>query len=293
MHDFQRVKPGTKEYLLCLIELLARSCHEIATRLFNLEDVIHKRDVYEAWRDANVDLQTNPGGTCRPPAVFFHPWYAAYKQYPAGIADVVGYWAEARIFGGVVVFDRGPSGVEVSSLTLSVEDHATDAMGLTSFTNAYMLVGLSWQRREVYIHGGHHKAPLTLFPPTSQQLESLGQYLLQPGGGPCPLPIHSSLLNGYRYHPHDAMSRYNIFRDRYERNEPQTRSDHRRFMDGRNWPEVQYLFKWMELQETKAQGIEIDEEELAAVEEGMRRITPSSPHWVEADATDQKSLDHL
>ncbi|KAG8156838.1 hypothetical protein KVR01_013251 [Diaporthe batatas] len=137
-------------------------------------------------------------------------------NYPAGIADVVGYWAEARIFGGVVVFDRGPSGVE-------------------------------------------------------------------PGDCPCPLPIKSSQLNGYRYNPHDAMSRYNIFRDRYERNEPEVRSNHRVFMDGRNWPEVQYLFKWMELQEKKAAGIDIDEAELAAVEEGMRRITPSSPQWFEPE----------
>lgn len=27
--------------------------------------------------------------------------------YPHGFADVVGYWAETHIFGGVVVFDRG------------------------------------------------------------------------------------------------------------------------------------------------------------------------------------------
>ncbi|POS75812.1 hypothetical protein DHEL01_v205796 [Diaporthe helianthi] len=146
------------------------------------------------------------------------------SSYPAGIADVVGYWAEARIFGGVVVFDRGPTGVEPDD------------------------------------------------------------------NGPCPLPIESSLQNGYRYHPHDAMSRYNIFRDRYERIEPATRNNNRVFMDGRNWPEVQYLFKAIELQEKKIWGMEIDEAELAAAEEGMRRITPSSPHWIEPDAMDEDSL---
>lgn len=159
-----------------------------------------------------------------------------------------------------MVFDRGPSGVE---------------------------------RREVYIHGGHHDAPLTLFPPTSDQLESLGRYFLRPGDGPCPLPIESSILNGYRYHPHDAMSRYKIFRNRYERKEPQTRSDDRRYMDGRNWPELEYLFKWIELQENKRAGIKIDEVELAAVEEGMQRITPSSPQWVDPEAAAQDSLQPL
>jgi hypothetical protein len=39
------------------------------------------------------------------------------EQYPDCIANVVGYWAELRIFGGVVVFERGESGVEVRDAT--------------------------------------------------------------------------------------------------------------------------------------------------------------------------------
>lgn len=89
------------------------------------------------------------------------------------------------------------------------------------------------------------------------------------------------------------MSRYKIFRNRYERKEPQTRSDDRRYMDGRNWPELEYLFKWIELQENKRAGIKIDEVELAAVEEGMQRITPSSPQWVDPEAAAQDSLQPL
>lgn len=57
-------------------------------------------------------------------------------------------------------------------------------------------------------------------------------------------------------------------------------------MDGRNWPEVEYLFQFIELQEKRVQGLEIDDAELAAAEEGMRRITPSSPHWQEAGVMD-------
>lgn len=34
-------------------------------------------------------------------------FYTKSNQYPKGIADVVGYWAEAHIFGGAVVFYRG------------------------------------------------------------------------------------------------------------------------------------------------------------------------------------------
>ncbi|OJD20380.1 hypothetical protein ACJ73_08284 [Blastomyces percursus] len=32
--------------------------------------------------------------------------YSAYIQYPCGRADVVGYWAETQIFGGVVLFEH-------------------------------------------------------------------------------------------------------------------------------------------------------------------------------------------
>lgn len=39
------------------------------------------------------------------------------KAYPNGLADVVGYWAEYRIFGGIVLFDRGANEEEVSEVT--------------------------------------------------------------------------------------------------------------------------------------------------------------------------------
>lgn len=34
--------------------------------------------------------------------------YISHSRYPRGLADVAGYWAEVQIFGGVVVFNRGP-----------------------------------------------------------------------------------------------------------------------------------------------------------------------------------------
>ena len=50
-----------------------------------------------------------------PPTPFAHPAYRYPEQYPRGLADVAGYWAESKIFGGVVVFDRGETEEEVSS----------------------------------------------------------------------------------------------------------------------------------------------------------------------------------
>lgn len=54
--------------------------------------------------------------------MFFHVDYMDYDQYPNGLADIAGYWAEDRIFGGVVLFDRGDSGAEVRDVAL-VFDH--------------------------------------------------------------------------------------------------------------------------------------------------------------------------
>lgn len=42
-----------------------------------------------------------------PPTAFYNGAYLAVDQYPKGVADTVGYWAESRVFGGVVIFDRG------------------------------------------------------------------------------------------------------------------------------------------------------------------------------------------
>lgn len=35
--------------------------------------------------------------------------YLNFASYPCGLTDVVGYWAETQIFGGVVLFEREKS----------------------------------------------------------------------------------------------------------------------------------------------------------------------------------------
>lgn len=44
---------------------------------------------------------------------FAHPVYQDAENYPRGFADIAGYWAESKIFGGVVLFDRGEREQEV------------------------------------------------------------------------------------------------------------------------------------------------------------------------------------
>lgn len=91
--------------------MLAVSCHQIAVYLYNLDDSVHRHEVYDDWRDLPRDL-VRPGQYIAPTA-FYHGSYLSDSQYPNGLADIVGYWAEAKLFGGVVVFDRGEAGNEV------------------------------------------------------------------------------------------------------------------------------------------------------------------------------------
>ena len=41
------------------------------------------------------------------PTPLLHLEYKDHDQYPQGVGDMVGYWAEIQVFGGVVLFDRG------------------------------------------------------------------------------------------------------------------------------------------------------------------------------------------
>lgn len=76
-HSFKKALPGTGNHILSLFELLARSYHDIAACLFELDDGVHKHNVYEAWRDASVDPLLNPlTRTFWRPSAFCHEAYS-------------------------------------------------------------------------------------------------------------------------------------------------------------------------------------------------------------------------
>lgn len=79
--------------------------HEIAAWLWEQESLIPQDDPLIKWRPSDEDLEEFDPDEY-PPSLFQHPWYQAYEKYPKGVDDMVGYWAEGRIFGGVVLFDR-------------------------------------------------------------------------------------------------------------------------------------------------------------------------------------------
>ncbi|AEO71881.1 uncharacterized protein THITE_2124758 [Thermothielavioides terrestris NRRL 8126] len=243
---FQRTHPGTQRFELRLMELLAVSCHQIAVYLFNLDDGVHKHRVYEEWRD-------RPRERIRPseyiaPAAFFHNDYVDFDQYPAGIADVVGYWAEARIFGGVVVFDRGPSGTEC---------------------------------RDLFLHPSRLYGARTIFPPTAAQHAAIIDFLLGPApdGAACPFPVVPTSENRWRYDPWDSITRFHIFGDRYERKLPQGPEPHHCVRSELDWPELADEHMILLLQYEASLGKPVDQSAIDAAYERLKLITPSSPLW--------------
>lgn len=112
---------GSKHFKLLLMELLALTVHEIAVFLYQLEPKLHQGDIEAATKWMREPTWYEPAGkryyNAPPlphPTLFFHIYYMEFENYPNGLADVAGYRTEDGIFGGVVLFDRGKSGLEVN-----------------------------------------------------------------------------------------------------------------------------------------------------------------------------------
>ncbi|KAF5581999.1 hypothetical protein FPCIR_9857 [Fusarium pseudocircinatum] len=114
---FADTVPGSEVFNLRLIEIVAVACRQIGAFLFNLDDGAHKHKVYDDWRQSVLEEKERGVESRRyydpPPIAFCHRAYRYPEQYPQGMADVAGYWAESKILGGVVVFDRGETEQEV------------------------------------------------------------------------------------------------------------------------------------------------------------------------------------
>ena len=92
-------------------------CHQIAAHLYALDAGTHKHQLHDEWlQSPEATWLREERGRILPPTAFFHRYYMNVEQYPRGPPDAAGYWAEGKIFGGVVVFDRGESEKEVCTL---------------------------------------------------------------------------------------------------------------------------------------------------------------------------------
>jgi hypothetical protein len=145
--------------------------------------------------------------------------YTDTKQYPRGVADVAGYWAEDLIFGGVVLFGRGESGTGVSYIPTAESLHGFHF----DLTHKNLLI---FQYDGVWFHSHRENVTYRIYALTEEQIDLLLHFLEwepksqshQQGPRPeCPLPILGNDNNLTRVDPDVAIPMHNVFRDRWER----------------------------------------------------------------------------
>ncbi|KAJ6789629.1 hypothetical protein PWT90_08484 [Aphanocladium album] len=104
---YQSAAPGSRLFNTRLIELVSRSIHQIAVEITLLNENFHKEDGMTSFTPPESDTAfwcSSPAGP--PPTWFYLRWYKDFEKYPQGSGDMVGYWAENYIIGGVLLFDR-------------------------------------------------------------------------------------------------------------------------------------------------------------------------------------------
>ena len=192
LRTFRAAPPGSPAFGTRLIELVAVAVHQFAALVYQLDFRLHRGDVdaVVGWVDPLPADYTGPVlENTLPPTVFYHSLYTATDVYPEGIADMVGYWAEDRIFGGVAVFDR----------------HAEEA-DATHPTNAYL-------------HPNRRRVTGQVTQLRDEQQRALVDYLLaeDPTVSACPIPILVDRDNRKRVAPEVSIIKHSIFRDVWER----------------------------------------------------------------------------
>ncbi|KAF7550020.1 hypothetical protein G7Z17_g5996 [Cylindrodendrum hubeiense] len=209
IHDYEQAEPGSKLFNLRLIELVAVSLHQIGVALFKLDLRLHNGDIESV---INWKMPLSPAVVDVPPraTLFNHPAYFDDDIYPEGLSDVVGYWAEDRILGGVTVFDRRPQGDPSNPPNVyfhSCRDHVTDRV---------------YQLRD-------------------EQQHALLGFLLSGDSSECPLPVLADSQNRVRFDWTIAHTHHQIFRDIWER-KPLTHDDlsfmRRRPREELDYPEI-------------------------------------------------------
>lgn len=141
------------------------------------------------------------------------------------------------------------------------------------------------QCRDLFLHPARLDGPSTIFAPTPAQYAVMIHFLLESTPSrshspPCPFPIIPTSENRWRYDPWDSMTRFNIFRDRYERRPPQGPKPHRCVRSPVDWPELGDEHTITLLQYEASIGKLVDQAEIDAAYERMNyMITPSSPLW--------------
>ena len=196
---YQAAAPGYRSFRFRLIELVAVSIHKIAERLFMRRHRIHDRgnqdrdytvNAVTAWQSSWPRLQPAP-------TLLTHISYDALGQYPQGLADVVGYWAENRILGGVVLFDRSEAWDDGAS-----------------------------PEPNIYLHSDRKGTTSSIWQALDEQQQALIDFFLAPSAArTCPFPLSASDgPHSKRLDPFHAMA-LQVYRDIWERAPPKKKDE--------------------------------------------------------------------
>ncbi|KAI0138883.1 hypothetical protein GGR57DRAFT_488819 [Xylariaceae sp. FL1272] len=221
VQKFQNATINTRQFEIRLIEMVVVSVHHIAALLFQSDEKLHKGDICDVtqFREESgdeLDDYRRPSWLEPLGTLFFHLEYINFEQYPLGIADAAGYWAEDLIFGGVVLFQR-------DKLPSKCEGVFMDSGRAPGWTPAEHTSRI-WRLRE-------------------EQRQSLVSFLtaVQSTGRDCPLPLYSNLKN-WRMDHWDAMAIYHIFRDPWERKLRREKDESNVRRNVIDYPELENVF---------------------------------------------------
>jgi hypothetical protein len=185
---------GSQAFKVRLIELVAVTMHQLGVFLYNLDICMHRGGRREVHRVTQYEEPAQPGYAVDPaPATLFgHHGYPYHDVYPGGVADIVGYWVEDRILGGVAVFDR------------PAEERTPQ------------------QPPNGYFNACRRKATHRYFQLLDEQQQSLVDFFLAEDVSRvhCPLPIMVSKSNRVRVDFHEAILHRLIHRDIWESKPP-------------------------------------------------------------------------
>jgi hypothetical protein len=137
--------------------------------------------------------------------MFIKTNFTAYEQYPHGIDDSVGYWAENRILGGVALFDHSQS----------------------------------WEADDepnVYFICTRANVTFRVCQPPDDQQSALLAFLLadsEDASALYPLSILPGPQNRQRIDPSEAIPIHKVHRDEWERNPPQPKLRMQRLLRSR------------------------------------------------------------
>ncbi|KAI3341393.1 hypothetical protein F4824DRAFT_496144 [Ustulina deusta] len=192
---YNNASPGSRAFETRLIEMTAVAVHQIAVQLFKSETSLHESDGMGSWQPAEDSVFWDIHKTMFP-TLFRHPQYCDYGLYPDGLADGVAYWAENRILGGVVLFDRrAPDSPPNTNNEIEVDPNA------------------------IYFHSSGRMITYRIYQLIDKQRCDLVKFLLSETTPPaeCPIPIHGTSENQQRIDPEEAVTDTGVYRDVWER----------------------------------------------------------------------------